>query len=313
MSIPSKPSALPFHRIARALLATFAILSTPSHAHETVLPQLPGMTMNSLNGVPQARYVRTSDRDGQLRVTADFADHDGEALRLSFSMHPEASLASMQAFGFKQAELTAMHQACMRDANCSPAEFDQRMKRYYREHALRAREIPGKPTRLSVDIPTVVRRNRAQVQPLVAALRQLGSERGLETEGLMAAATALVQGGLAYRAPAALEDGRETLGFYTPPRALEKGYGDCDTKSALLAAIFANLGEERIIGVGVPNHYLLGVARQPRDGEMSVEYRGEPYVLIEAAGPAQRRLGDVSKQTRVAFAEGQEIRIDPIF
>lgn len=312
MSIPSTSSALSFPRIARALLAMFVLLSPASHANE-LLPQLPGMAMNTLQGAAMPRYVRTSDRDGQFRVTAEFADHDGEALRLNFSVDTDASLASMQAFGFKQAELTALHQACQRDATCTPTEFDRRMKQYYRAHALRAREIPGKPTRLSVDIPTVVRRNRAQVQPLVAALRQLGAERGYQTEGLMAAATALVQGGMAYRAPAALEDGRETLGFYTPPRALEKGYGDCDTKSALLAAIFANLGEERIIGVRVPNHYLLAVARQPRDGELSVEYRGEPYVLIEAAGPAQRRPGDVGKQTRLALAEGQEIRIDPIF
>ena len=313
MSIPSRSRALPHHWSARLLLALLVSVAGAAHAREQVLPSFPGLETNTLHVAPTARYVRTTDRDGQSRVIADFEDHAGSAMRVSFDLESGASLASMQSFGFSQGEVLALRDRCRREGPCDQSELDDRLKQYYREHALSVREVPGKPTRLSVDIPSVVRRNRAQVQPLVAALRQLGSERGFEAEQLMGAATALVQGAMAYRSPAMLEDGRQTLGFYTPPRALEKGYGDCDTKSALLAAILANLGEERIIGVRVPDHYLLGVARQPRAGETALEFRGEPYVLIEAAGPAQRRFGDIGKQTRVALAQGQEIRIDPIF
>lgn len=46
---------------------------------------------------------------------------------------------------------------------------------------------------------------------------------------------------------------------------------------------------------------------------MHVEYRREPYVLIVAAVPAQRRFGELGKQTRPALAEGRDIRIGPIF
>lgn len=313
MSISSRSRALLLQRSARPLLALLVLVAFPAHAREQVLPAFPGLETNTLHAAPTARYVRTTDRDGQSRVIADFEDHAGSAMRVSFDLSSGASLSSMQAFGFSQNEVLELRDRCRREGPCQQAELDSRLKQYYREHALSVREIPGKPTRLSVDIPTVVRRHRAQVQPLVTALRRLGRERGLEADQLMSAATALVQGAMAYRSPAMLEDGRHTLGFYTPPRALEQGYGDCDTKSALLAAILANLGEERIIGVRVPDHYLLGVARQPLTGEIALEFRGEPYVLIEAAGPAQRKLGDIGKQTRLALAQGQEIRIDPIF
>ena len=314
MPIPSRGRAPSLHRSARRLLAALILLVTGvAPAREQPLPALPGLETNTLHVAPTARYVRTTDRDGRSRVTADFEDHGGAAMRVSFDLQSGASLNSMQSFGFSQSEVQALRDRCRREGPCEQADLDQRLKAYYRAHALSVREVPGKLTRLSVDIPRVVRQSRAQVQPLVAALRELGTAHGLQSDQLMGAATALVQGAMAYRSPAPVEDGRQTLGFYTPPRALEQGYGDCDTKSALLAAIRANLGEDRIIGVRVPDHYLLGVARPPRAGEVALEFRGEPYVLIEAAGPAQRRIGSIGKQTRVALAGGADIRIDPIF
>src|SRR3546814_6517494 len=90
----------------------------------------------------------------------------------------------------------------------------------------------------------------------------------------MDAAVALVQTGLVYRKPSLRENGRQILGFYPPPRALESGYGDCDTKAALLAAILQNLTDAPIIGVHVPKHYLLGI------GERSEEHTSELQSLM---------------------------------
>lgn len=313
MSIQGSRRASSFQWVGRWLLATLALVTSVSRAGEQLLPQLPGMTSHSLRAAPAARYTRAPDGEGRFRVTTDFDDHNGQPLRLTFSMLEGVSLASMQQFGFAQAELQGLHQACLRERACDQAEFDRRLQQYYRDHGLRVREIPGRPTRLTVDIPSVVRRSRAQVEPLAAALRELRDTRRLDADALMSTAAALVQGGMEYRSPEPLEDGRQTLGFYPPARALEKGYGDCDTKSALLAAILANLGERRIIGVRVPDHYLLGVARPPRAGEVHLGFNGDDYVLIEAAGPAQRRPGEVGKQTRLALADGRDIRIDRIF
>ncbi len=313
MSIPGSRRALSFHWVARWLFATLTLVTSVSRGGEQLLPPLPGMAPYSLRAAPAPRYTRAPDGEGRFRVTTDFHDHDGQPLHLTFSMLEGVSLASMQQFGFAQAELLALHQACLRKGTCDQAEFDRRLQQYYRDHGLRVRQIAGRPARLTVDIASVVRRSRAQIEPLAAALRDLRDKRGLDADALMSTAAALVQGGMEYRSPEPLEDGRQTLGFYTPPRALEKGYGDCDTKSALLAAILANLGEQRIIGVRVPDHYLLGVARPARAGEVHLGFNGDDYVLIEAAGPAQRRPGEIGKQTRLALAEGRDIRIDPIF
>lgn len=298
-------------RCALSLAAVMAIHPSPTIAFQTDAT-FGGVPSFSAAPGGEARYVRLAARDGRTRVTADFRGLQGDALSVSFDVDAGASRASMRGFGIAAAEIDSLSDTCRATAGCTQADLDAALVRYYRDHHLRVVQAAGQRPRLFVDIPEVVRRNRDAVRPVAAALRTLGSNRGFDGERILEAAVALVQGGLAYRTPASSEDGRQTLGFYTPPRALEQGFGDCDTKSALLAAILTDLGESRMIGVRVPGHYLLGLSREPRPGEAFVEYAGRPYVLVEAAGPASRRPGDVSDRTREALASREPLRIDPI-
>lgn len=289
---------------------------TPAHASQELLPFVSTMESPSLGGPRSAgtsSYEAVPHGDDGYRVTSRFNGHDGQALRVEFDVDRATAMESMRGYGFAQDEVHAIEQQCIRSSDCTSETLDRVMRAYYRDHGLRVQQTSTRRMRLSVDIPRVVRRNRAAVQPMVLALRDLGREQGFDADRRLSTATALVQSGFAYRLPQEFENGRRTLGFYTPPRTLEKGYGDCDTKSALLAAVLAGLGEKNVIGVHVPGHYLLGVAREPRYGELSVEFNGRHYLLVEASGPAPRRPGDVSKTTRAALASGEPIRIDPIF
>lgn len=301
------------HFLSALLTAATLLCPLAGQASDRMLGTLQDVLLPAQRTPGSARYFTTSTGGGQHRIRTEFLSHDGDPLALSFTIEPAASRASMQAFGVSAEDLEALRQACIRTGSCDQAEFEHRLQQYYREHKLRLRSVPGQRPRLFVDIPAVVRHNRAQVRPVATALRQLGDEHGGDADWIFDAAVALVQSGLAYRRPAAEDGGRQTLGFYTPPRALEKGYGDCDTKSALLAAVLLDLGAPRIIGVHIPEHYLLGIARPPRPGEAYLEYAGEPFVLVEAAGPAQRRPGDVATRTRAALDAGAGIRIDPMF
>lgn len=314
--IPTRPRRLSaLHPGLRHAALSLAAALLPALAQATQVPSLPGMQpgLSSPLSLQAPRYSRALEAEGQYRITADFRSLNGTPVSISFEIEQAAARQSMQAFGISTAEIDAMRRGCQATAQCDQAEFDQRLAGYFREHKLRLREVPGERSHLFVDIPEVVRHDRALVRPVAQALQQLGAEQGRDAAWVFDTAVALVQGGLAYRAPSAQEQGRQTLGFYTPPRALEKGYGDCDTKSALLASILLNLGETRIIGVRVPNHYLLGVARKPQPGEASLDYQGRSFVLLEAAGPAVRKPGEVSERTRLALQNGDDIRIDPMF
>lgn len=251
--------------------------------------------------------------EGRYEVTANFRSFDREALSIRFDLDAAASRASQHEFGVSGDELDALERQCLSSSTCDQREFDRWTTRYYREHGLKMKPVAGQGHKLYVDVAQVVRRNRTRVKPVAAALRKLADERGYDQSWTLNAAVAMVQTGLVYRQPKAAENGRRILGFYPPPLALERGYGDCDTKSALLAAILQNLTETPIVGVHVPKHYLLGIASEPREGQASIIYQGQTYVLVEAAGPGQRRPGEVAKATRAALVQQQGIRVDPMF
>ncbi len=265
---------------------------------------------------PHATLYRMArgDRD-QVRVSAAFSTFAGEPLQIDFSLDTDDSAASIREFGVSPDELEALAQSCIAAGDCDQSRFDVHLTHYYRSHAMGLRYTgANQAPRLYVDVPQVVQRNQLRVQPVAHALRALAARHGRDRQWAADAALALVQTGLDYRKPSMWEDGRKILGFYPPPVALERGYGDCDTKSALLAAILKNIDPSlRIIGVHIPGHYLLGVARTPRADEAFIEHEGRTYVLIEPSGPAKLRPGRVARKTEVALNRMEGVRIDPMF
>ena len=301
-------------RVFGALLAiALALGAVGAHADETAVDADALRSGAATDAGSATRYRAATTDDGRYRISTRFETFDGEALDVAFELPAGASRKAVQEFGIADVELAALLQACRASRRCDQDTLDARTTRYYREHALRLRYVAGSAPHLYVDVAQVVQRNRTRVQPVAAALRRLAAEQGRSTQWAINAAVALVQSGLVYRKPALLEDGRRILGFYPPPRALERGYGDCDTKAALLAAILQNLTDAPIVGVHVPQHYLLGIAATPGSTQATLQYEGRPYVLVEASGPGRRRPGDIAERTRLALASGDGVRVDPMF
>ena len=288
--------------IAVALLAGLALV--PSRASDETPP--------AADAALERSYHSTLTDDGRYRVNTRFRNFDGEHLNLDFTLASAASHASLQEFGVSVAELDALLDACRRHKDCDQAEFDRQTTRYYRERALRLDRRAGEMPRLSVDVARVVQRNRERVKPVAVALRRLAREQGRDTAWTVEAAMALVQNGLLYRQPETWKGERKILGFYPPPLALTSGYGDCDTKSALLAAILQNLTATPIVGVKIPQHYLLALAGTPRAEQAYIVHEGRAFVLVEAAGPAMRLPGHVAPKTMAALAKPASLRIDPM-
>lgn len=257
-----------------------------------------------------ARFVRELGDDGVYRFRARFHDFEGRPLAIRFDMPAAWSRAAAAEFGVSDAEREARYNRCQADPGCT---WSREWRRYYHDHGMRLLEQDNGRLKMVVDVPAAVARNRDRVRPVVQALRELAARNGRDTQWAMQAAMALVQGGMKYQRPAQVENGRKILDFYPPPRALAQGYGDCDTKSALLAAILQHLTDRRIVGVHVPDHYLLGIAGEPAPGQLSIEHEGETYILVEASGPAIRPPGDVSDQTLAALEQGSGLRIDPMY
>lgn len=105
-------------------------------------------------------------------------------------------------------------------------------------------------------------------------------------------------------------NGRRTLGLLTPPQTFLEGWGDCDTKSLLLAAILANDPSIEVILVLVPQHMFIGISGVPKPYQKFLTYHGKRFILGEAAGPGRFPLGQLGKNystiNRIELAVARE-------
>ncbi|MBI2069051.1 MAG: hypothetical protein HYT79_00470 [Elusimicrobia bacterium] len=186
-------------------------------------------------------------------------------------------------------------------------EYEERRVAYFQRQGFKL--LPGNT--VTVDIPALVRNNVRRLMPVAAQFDLIREKNNYGSEDLIGAVTAMIQTALEYKIPPAMEGSLHTGGVLTPIKALVSGWGDCDTKTALLASILLNWDAAKIVGVGLPGHYVMGFEGVPDRGDAYIEYRGTTYVLIEPAGPAWAHPGEVSEQTMTKLQLAQGVSIEP--
>ena len=70
-----------------------------------------------------------------------------------------------------------------------------------------------------------------------------------------------------------------------PAETLSVGWGDCDTKTVLLASMVGHLQDTSAVLLLGLKHAFIGVRTQPKRGDRYIEIQGVPYVLIETTAP----------------------------
>lgn len=188
-------------------------------------------------------------------------------------------------------------------------DYDTRLRALLRSRglALRAGNV------VEGDMPVIVKRNIALMKPLAMALQKISNERRYAEEDLIGAALSLVQTALRYKIPPLMDKGLHTCGLLPPARAMLSGWGDCDTKTGLLASILGNWSGMKMVGIAVPGHYLMAIRRLPGKGDMFVRHEGLEYVLVEPAGPAWLEPGTVGTATTALLSGTQGYKIEPFF
>ena len=164
-----------------------------------------------------------------------------------------------------------------------------------------------------VDIPTVVKRNAPQIKSLAQSFERLAAQRGYRSMDIIGAVLSFAQTALLYRQPKDVYKGKHTGGILPPLTAVVLGWGDCDTKTAMLASILSNWAQMRMVGISVPGHYLMAVLQIPDKGDLFVEYEGLKYILLEPAGPAWLPPGHVADETVAQLNGSDGYKIYPFF
>jgi hypothetical protein len=164
-----------------------------------------------------------------------------------------------------------------------------------------------------VDMPDLVKRNIPRLQKVAQAFERIAKQGNYDSAATIGAVTSLVQSALRYQVPPKVRAGKNTGGILPPLEALLRGWGDCDTKTALLASILGNWGLVRMVGISLPRHYLMAIRRSPNAGDMYVRYQGVDYVLIDPAGPAWLPPGQVGSASADSLQSDNGYAIEPFF
>lgn len=187
------------------------------------------------------------------------------------------------------------------------AEAERKRREYFASRGFRILE----GNVVTADVPAIVARSVAALKPVALALNSVSVRNGYDSETLVGAAVAMVQTAIQYKIPPMLEGGKHTGGMLPPAMAMVRGWGDCDTKTGVLASILSNWSQTRIVGVAVPEHYLMAIFRLPAKGDAFIEYKGLQYVLVEPAGPAWLPPGQVGVDTMPMLQAAEGFRIEP--
>lgn len=189
------------------------------------------------------------------------------------------------------------------------AEYDKKLHDYMTSKGFRLEK--GGVVR--VDMPAVVRNNGPLIKALALTFERLAAQRRYRSADIIGAVLSFVQTAMHYRQPDPVYKGKHTGGLLPPITAVLLGWGDCDTKTAVLASILSNWAQMRMVGISVPDHYLMAVLQIPDKGDMFVEHQGLQYVLVEPAGPAWLPPGRVAEETVNQLNAREGYRIEPFF
>ena len=135
---------------------------------------------------------------------------------------------------------------------------------------------------------------RNEVQPIAQSilretdrvLKESDAPRVATARDKVAAIFRFIQS-IPYETITDLPDGKDRCGMRTPMITLLKG-GDCDSKSTLMAALIRSKKIADVVMVTIKmkdgtGHAIIGVRVDVQRGDQTITYKGQKYVLAEAA------------------------------
>ncbi len=273
-------------------------------------------------------YQRIRESDGLIIADYGFLNFNNDPLTVAFSINARELAAYNLEYGYTRGEKLALddwqkkaleeayqnavknhhgQEQLNRAGERVTAEYKAKLTALFHSRGFITRE----GNLLVADIPEIVRRNVQKLRSVAISINKSGERLDYDSDSVISAAVSLVQTALRYENIPSEIAGRKTGGILPPLETIASGRGDCDTKVALLGSILLNWNRIKIIGVGVPGHYLMGVMRNPAKGDVFMEYKGARYVLIEPAGPGWLPPGSIDSKTAALLNANANLRIEP--
>ncbi|MBI4060523.1 MAG: hypothetical protein HY403_03750 [Elusimicrobia bacterium] len=275
-------------------------------------------------------YQRVHKTSSSRTATYGFQNFKKDRLEISYSVPESAFRPYNDSFGYTKegiAEVKAWREASRRSAHqlavkqgksqaqldraiaALDEEYDRRLGDYLSSRGFRLTS----DNTVTVDMPGVVQQNAPLIKPLALSFERIAAARRYRSDDIIGSVLSFVQTAMRYKQPDPVYKDKHTGGVLPPITAVVTGWGDCDTKTALLASILSNWAQMRMVGVSVPGHYLMGVLLIPEKGDLFLEHEGLQYVLVEPAGPAWLPPGRVGEETAHLLNGREGYKIEPFY
>ena len=275
-------------------------------------------------------YQRIGMSGNMLFCEYGFFNFNSDFLKISYQLPRKALQEYCDSFGYDDGEIRRLdreHQLSYdgafdfaRSHSLPQEKLDTLLKNIDRQYKLNLKVyMAGRGFRIEsgnialVDMPDLVKNNITRLKKVAQAFERIATQGNYDSMTTIGAATSFVQLALRYQVPPKVGAGKNSGGILPPLEALLRGWGDCDTKTALLASILGNWELVRMVGISLPHHYLMAVRRSPQKGDIYVRYQGVDYVLIDPAGPAWLPPGLVGSDTADYLQSDQDYAIEPFF
>ncbi len=281
----------------------------------------------SSGGGPKT-YQRIQKSAGYRAATYGFQNFNKDKLEISYQIPEKEFRAYNESFGYSKEGLEEVHAWHTNARNSafklavkqgkSQAQLDAAVAAIDKEHDAKVKEYLAshgfrmmKGNVVTVDMPGLVHKNATLIKPLSLSFEKVANQHKYRSGDIIGSVLSFVQTAMYYKQPDPIYKGKHTGGLLPPITSVVVGWGDCDTKTGVLASILSNWGQMKMVGVSVPEHYLMGVLLIPDKGDIFLEYQGLQYVLVEPAGPAWLPPGQVGEETTTLLNGREGYKIEP--
>jgi hypothetical protein len=272
--------------------------------------------IEKLPGVRKASYGFVDFKQDKITFSYKIPEADFHKYNDSYGYRPE-DITALQEWrdnatrsSYRLAVATHKTQAQVDAAAAAiQAEYKRKVHDYLADRGFMLES--GGVTR--IDMPAVVRRNGPMVKPIAQVFDRFATSHRYQSMDIIGAVLSFAQTAVKYKEPQDVYKGKHTGGILPPVTTVVMGWGDCDTKTGMVASILSNWGQMRMVGISVPGHYLMGVLQIPDKGDMFVEFKGLQYILLEPAGPGWMPPGQVAEETVAQLNASDGYKMYPFF
>jgi hypothetical protein len=266
-------------------------------------------------------------KDGVYHAQYKFRNFNSDNLSIYFGMNKSHYRTYLKNYGYSDTEIAnlrawrekrgkeAWAKATINGDRIAGNKAMDRVKMNYQDELRKLLRSRGFALRkgniVECDMPLIIKRNVKLMKPLALSFQKIAKKNGYGSEETVGSVLSMVQTAIRYKIPPMMKGEVHTGGLLPPAKAILSGWGDCDTKTGIAAAILGNWNQMKLVGISVPGHYLMAIRRIPRKGDMFVRYKGLEYVLIEPAGPAWLEPGQVGYNTTTLLKSSNGYKIEP--